>query len=240
MKGTIVVLGSKSNAPLPDVAAPYVVTANNAVERGTLYRERHGSRLIAMVPSEEFRNREHLRASFIKSRPDEIVILSGTEDDRAYIHSLGLSDAEISIIGRKERNGLMAKALGWRVCRVMAERLWHRGAKHFFLTAVPDLFGKGERSWQTGSTGLDAIFYSLQRFPDADIVAAGIGLEEGGHFTGVGEFTSKTARADRTTMKHWQPRRRWNVSSTDDTMIDRGGMPRWKGKILGVKDNPVT
>ena len=141
----IVVLGSKPSAALPMVAAPYVCTANNAVELGVLYRQKYGAKIIALVPAEELRNRSHIQDSFIKSQPDEIVVLSGVEADRAFVQNLGLRDSLITIYSFRERNQLMMRALGFRVALVILERLWFRGiryavqkVRHHLLDGVSD------------------------------------------------------------------------------------------------------
>src|SRR3989344_3161474 len=226
-------LDSKPNAQLPAVAVPFVLTANNAVELGVLYRQKYGSKIIALVPAEELRNRAHIQESFVKSRPDEIVILSGKENDNDFVRSLGLTDATVTILGFRERNRLMIRALGLRVLLVMIERLWFRGIKYIVFNAIPDVFGKREMQWLSGSVGLDAIFYAMQKFPRASaIVTAGVGLQAGGHFGGVGEFTSKTAKADRTTMKYWAYSRRRNVFTTDDLMHEIGKVLKWRGEAM--------
>ena len=225
----IVVLGSKPNAALPAVAVPFVLTANNACELGVLYRQKYGSKIIAFVPIEELRNREHIQDSFKKSHPDEVVLLSATGTDREFVRTLGLTDVVITIINFRARNQLMWRALGIRIILVMMERLWFRGLKYLLLDAVPDFFGKRDMLWLSGSTGMDATFYALQHFPEArEVISSGIGLQEGTHFSGSGQFTSKTAKADRTTMKYWPYSRRKHLSTTDDALHSIGKVPKWQ------------
>lgn len=240
---TIVVLGSKPNAALPDVAVSVVLSANNAVELAALYREKYQSRVIAFVPSVELKKHEHIQQSFIKSRPGEIILIGDDGNDPiAFVRdTLGLKDAKVSIITFQERNQLLHRTLGWRFWLVMWKSLWARGIGYVFRHALPDIFGKREMEWLAQSTGLNAIFYGMEKFPQAQIIVAGIGPGAGpegggGHFNKVGEFMSKTAKADRLTINCWPFSKRPQVFTTDDAMHELGNMPKWQGDVFYFKN----
>jgi hypothetical protein len=235
-KENIVVLGSKPQAPLPAVAAPRVLTANNAVELGALYRQKYGSRVIAFVPIIELRKHEHIRQSFIKARPDEVILIGGEEADVAYVkNEVGLHEAKVSLMSWCERNRTMARALGWRRFLVHFEALRARGLRYVLTHTLLDLLGKRDMEWLAQSTGFNTIFYALKHFPGAEVISAGMGLQGGGHFSGQGEFMSKTAKADQITIKHWPPHMRPNVFTTDDVMAELAPMQKWQGEVFYLK-----
>lgn len=229
----IVVLGSKPGAKLPAVAAPYVLTANNAVELGAHYREQYGSKVIAFVPGEELLRHEHIRRSFEKAQPDEVVILGGGKERlESLIREEMRITAPIRFLSFKECRGLARKALGARYFIVALRRLFARGASHFINDFIPDLFNRRDMRWLTDSTGFVAIFYALDRWQSADIIAAGIGLSAGGHFSGEGTYSEKTARADRLVISRWDRSRRNRLYTTDEALHNIANVPLWKGPPL--------
>jgi hypothetical protein len=237
---SIVALGSKPDAPLPSANAPFVLAANNAVEIAVLYREKYNSHIIGLVPFIELKRHEHIKHSLIKSRPDEIVVLGGEKDEiNIFVkENLGLVDAKIEILSFQACNRLMASALGWRIYLVIMHHIYTRGVKHFLRYVVPDLalvlFGKErDMKWMSCSTGLYSIFYALERFSNAqEIILAGMRPTAGKHISGVGDFTSKTAEADRITLKYWLCKRRIPLWTTDEIMSEVGKMKKWKGETF--------
>jgi len=234
---TVVVLGSKPQAPLPAVAAPVVLTANNAVELGVPYREKYGSRIIAFVPAFELRRQEHIQQSFIKAKPDKIFLVGddGTDPITFVKEALGLREADVSILSLQERNHLLQHALGGQFWPLTWQSIWVRGIG-YVVHALLDLLGKREMEWLAQSTGLNAVFYAMKHFPDANIITAGIGLQPGEHFSGIGTFTNKTAKADQLTMKYWPPEKRPQVYTTDDAMHELGKVPKWEGEVFYFKN----
>lgn len=235
--GPIIILGAKPNPALPDVKAHAVITANNAAEIGVLYREKYGSKLIAMSASRVLRDREDVQNAFKKSQPDEIVLLGNVLDSpEDFIHNkLGLKNTEVTILNPQERNNLMLKIFDWKKYLLMAHILWIRGFKNLIRFIIPDLFGKREMSWLNRSTGTNATLYAMTRFPHSrEIITAGIGLQKGTHFNSKGQFKSKDALADRVTMKYWSPQTRKQVYTTDSVMNELGKVQKWEGETFSI------
>lgn len=231
---TIVVLGSKPNAALPDVAAEVVLTANNAVELGAVYRQKYGSKVIAFVPTVELKKHKHIQDSFIKARPDRIILIGEQEGAASFVaEELGLSSTEVSVMSLAERNRTMARALGWRRFLVHFEALRARGLVFVVRNAVPDLLGERNLEWLAQSTGINSLFYAMEKFPSTkEIISAGMGLQGGDHFSGQGEFMSKTAKADQITLRYWPSHKRPQVWTTDDVMAQLGPMQKWQGNVF--------
>lgn len=224
-KESVIILGSKPEATFPDIKVENVLAANGAVELALLYREKYGANIIVLVPSNELLKHKHIQESFVKGKPDEIVLL-GEESEEAtdLIKNVLNLNAEIIIFNPNERLELMKKILGYRRYILLVKRTILSGPRKLF---------SGSSLWPSCSTGLNAIFYAMVRFPEAEkYITAGIGLKSGGHFNKVGEFTDKTSQSDLITIKHWPYIKRKNVYTTDDVMSEIGGVPKWEGEIL--------
>lgn len=234
----IVVLSAKPEPALPEVSTPYVLGANGAIEVGLPYREKYKSKLICLVPGLELRKHEHIRASIIKAKPDEMILFGDDGVDIvSYIkNEMRLPDTKITLYKAvNERHQFMKKVLGWRIVPVMIERVKARGLRHLFRKMIPDMIFGGDKDWLSHSTGLDAIMYAMERFPNTkEIITAGIGLQGGEHFNKEGVFMAKTAIADRGTMAHWPLSLRPQVYTTDDAMHTIGGVPKWGGPTFRV------
>jgi hypothetical protein len=222
---SIIVLGSKPKASLPLVKVDTVITANGAVELALPYREKYGARIIAMVPGRELIKHDHIQQSFIKGQPDEIILLGEDSNEAISLieNILKLNDSKIIVFGPRKRLGLMKKILGWNRFFVLFEQFKSRGIKTFSGSV-----------WPSCSTGLNAIFYALIKFPNAKIVTGGIGLVSGEHFNRVGQFTPKTAKSDQIVVKHWPRNKRPEVCTTDEIMSEVGDFPKWGGETFSA------
>ncbi len=229
----VVVLGSKPEALLPAVPAKYVFAANNAVEVATAYRSKYDSRIIATAAADEIRKHAHIQDSFKKAQPDEIVLFGGHEKEYISLiqDELGLQ-IPVTVLSMYERNRGLLRTIGWRRFTLIADLLYERGLVHALTRGIPDLLHRADTPWLYRSTGVNAIMYAHTRFPSADIIVAGVGLIAGAHFSGIGEFKEKTAKADRATMRHWpQSTRSW-LSTTDEALASIGGVSKWNGGIF--------
>ena len=235
--GPVVVIGAKPNAVFPALAAPVVITANAAVELGVHYRERFGSRLVAVASSGDLLKRPDMQEALRKSRPEDLVLLGDHigAPEQFVKHTLELGDTVVTVISFCELQRLIKEALGWRVLFLMVRCLWARGVKSFIKHDVPDLLTHRTYTWMSRSTGLNAILYALKRFPHAkEIVVAGVGLQAGGHSTGTLTFAEKTARVDRTTFSLWPRARRPRVYTTDEVMSKVGKVSLWEGETFHI------
>lgn len=231
----IVVLGSKPKADLPFINARVVIAANGAVELGLKYRKKFGSYLIGLVPLQELYNHKHICDSFMKAQPDEIVVMGGNEKEaESFIHdTLNLRKSKIITLSFNKVNWEMVKLFGWSRFMLAFDFMYKKGLRNFIRNVIPDLIFKREFIWMHRSTGLGSILYSLQRFPEVNqIVVGGIGLIAGGHFNEIGEFTSKTARADQITIKHWPEKLKKNISITDKIASEISGFKNWSGEVF--------
>ncbi|OGG50203.1 hypothetical protein A2704_02585 [Candidatus Kaiserbacteria bacterium RIFCSPHIGHO2_01_FULL_54_36b] len=232
---TIVVVGSKPDALMPDIPATHVLSANAAIDRAIEYRARFGSKVIALVNSTEVYI-EHLRTALTRGRPDEIVFLGeAVEDPLGFVRgTLGLPDTKVSVVSFRARHYLFRRTLGWRATLAMLDYARFLPLRYVATNVLPDLVWKRTHTWMSRSSGLNAIFYALERFPNTSVVAAGIGLSAGGHFyESEGPiFTEKTARVDRYTVARWTPAKHARLETTDPTFAEVGRVAMWKGKTF--------
>ncbi len=234
VEGPVVVLGSKPGTELPEIRASFVITANSAVELGLLYRERYGSKIIAMMNGRALGDTTYLQDSLKKSRPDKIILSGGDKDTLTSLieHDLACSGVPVEMLSPRDSYQLMKDTLGWRIVLVVLEHLRLRGVIYVARYVLRDLLGKRYMQWMSRSTGMNAIFYALKQFPQTEVIAAGIGLKSGEHFTKKGNFTEKTAAGDRITMRHWLPDKRPRLFTTEPTLVRIGNVPKWNGSLF--------
>ena len=226
----IVILGSKPGAGLPAVAAPVVITANAAAEIALEYRKRYDSRIISLVNSGILKRVSSVQQALARAEPDEIVVLGEKlPDPRGFAETaLGLRRTKIECLSFYDRYRLMAMRVG-ALAPILGLRLDRKSLKHL----IKDLPAARTMRWSFASAGLSAVSYAMQRFPDADrYVVAGIGLQGGAHFTGIGSMTAGRGAVDRRVMRKWKRRDRPNLYTTDEAMSRLGDVPLWQGEVF--------
>ena len=229
---SIVVLGAKPSAALP-VLADCVIAVNGAVETAVQYRERYDSKIIGLVHVIALRKYVHIQEALKKAVPDQMLVYGDDPEIVSYIHDvLGLSEMDVICVSTKERLSIMGEILGLRRLLVTMERIKTRGIRHFLRRALPDILLHRNKNWLVHSTGLDAIMYVMKQFPECTVIAAGMSLQTAARANNKGEFTNKTALADRGTMKHWPRSRRKQVYTTDSVMSELGDVPMWEGETF--------
>ncbi len=232
---SVVVLGSKPSAVLPNKTVPVVLAANGAIELAVRYRVEFGSYLIGLVPLRELQLHQHICDSFMKAEPDEIVIMGGEpkESEQFVREHLKLQDVKVTTLSLHQVNWDLAKYLGFSRFRIAFSFIFHRGLKYFITHLIPDLLKNRECVWMHRSTGLSSILYAVARFPNVtQIIIGGINFTAGGHFNGVGQFTSKTAFADRVTIAGWPEEKKNIILTTEEDAKAISGFKIWTGETF--------
>lgn len=228
---SIVILGSKPGAKLPAVEASVVLTANAAVELGVEYRIRYNSYIVSLAGSGELKNREYVQKAVSQSYPDEIVVIGEKINKPVDFikENLGLINSRITLLSFFDRYQLMAKRVGPLAPIVGMKSINSR----VLYKALMDIIGSRTMNWSFCSTGVTAISYAVDRYPNAkQFITAGIGLQGGSHFYGVGDMTKGRAKVDRRVMKLWKKEERSNVYTTDEAMSEIGNVPLWEGEVF--------
>ncbi len=231
----VVILGSKPGATLPKIDAQVVIGANSAIELGVAYRENFGSRLVSMVPCNHFGDKIYIQDSVRKSCPEEVIVLGEclTGVEELVAQTLNLKDTEITIFSARYINWTLLGQIGMGRYFVLLTKMIRRNPKYFLLDFWKDLLGLGRMDLLARSTGVNAILYALSKYKNLEhIVIAGVGLEAGGHFNGLGSFTEKTALSDRIVFKFWSSEKRSILKSTDTQLCEIGGISKWDNDIL--------
>lgn len=236
VRGIVLVLGSKPNAQLPVISPEVVFASNNAIELATFYREKYGTRIISIVNGDIFDSQEmvdSIMGSVQKSQPDEVIFFGPGKlsNHEQYIQKeLGLK-SKVTIVSNKERFQLIFKALKGRSIFPILIRLCTKSPIHVIKVCLPDLFGKQEALWMSRSSGLNSIFYCLNKFPQHKVVTAGIGLVAGAHFNNIGSYTEKTAKVDQLVMRFWPKKLRKNLYTTDREMYKNWNIELWDDDV---------
>jgi len=228
---TVVILGSKPDAALPDVGASVVLGTNASIEIGLSYREHYNSYLISFVGSGELKNKSYVQQAIKRSEPDEIMVHGEKMDDPRdfIIKELGLSNTNVYVMSFNERYKLMAERVGL-FAPLVGMKSWDIKS---IKKALKDYFGPRSMRWSFCSSGMYAIIYAMKRFPEADkFISAGIGLQGGGHYYGIGEMRTGRAKVDRRVMKQWKRNQRSNLYTTDEAMSQLGDVPLWRGSTF--------
>lgn len=226
----VVVAGAKPGVRLPLLEQPVLLTANGAALLGPLYRARCGAWVISVVDSGVLAKDTTVQQAIRQSQPDELLIVGDVIPEReAFMRkTLGLEHTVLRTMAYRERFEFLREAAGRRAWAIAAHDLKSpkRLLEYLRRIATPE-----RMAFVTASTGMNAVFYARRRFAAArEIITAGIGLQPGGHFYGVGRMSSSRARADRMLMQAWPPARRAWLYTTDPVMQSLGRVPAWTGE----------
>jgi len=214
------VLGSKPNAPLPDITPVHIYSANGAAERAMAYAGRDITH-TAVVSSQEYRNKL-VHDKIIASRPARILIRSH------FVEQYPESDNGISLgcITGDRQFALERHYFGLQLYRIF---LMRRGFKKV-KAAVRHLQGVDYAFGAT--TGLWSVLYALSRHPENSVVVAGVGLRPGNHFYNSSGFQDKDARRDYFLASLLDDASRGRIMTTDELFAERAKVALWNGPVL--------
>lgn len=168
-------------------------------------------------------------------KPDELVILGECIRDSSKFAKeiLNLEDSAVQSLKSRFVNWTLLKQIGFRCYAILFYRIFQRGLVSFFNVFLTDFFGDRDFSLLARSTGVNGILYAMHRFENVDsILIAGIGLQAGGHFNSLGEFTDKTAQADRLVFTNWPQKNRNSLVTTDEMLSKNADIEMWSGGFL--------
>ena len=220
-----VVLGSKPQAPLPDIDPVHIFTANAAA---ALISEYPGTSAphTAVVSSLQYKN-STVYEKVIHAKPDEIVIRG---------HKTGkkpppVNDIPVSYIAGNEQFRLETKYFGIYSYRAFLLRPGMNKLKAAVrhIQGIDYIFGS--------STGLWSVLYALDRYPEHTIIVAGIGLQGGAHFYGKDEFRSEDGIKDYLVASKLSSETRKRILTTDEKFAERTGASMWDGPVLNKNNH---
>jgi len=216
------VMGSKPNAPLPDITPHQIVTANAAAALAKRY---HGgaARHTAIVSSLQYKN-DNVYQKVVDAKPDEIIIRG---HKKAKIMD-PVQNIPVSYIPGNQQFQLEVTYFGLYNLRAFMLRPGLKKIKALIrhLQGKDYMFGS--------STGLWSILYALDRHPDKKIIVAGIGLQGGGHFYGKDEFRTEDGIKDYLIAKHLKSSAKNRLFTTDEYFAERVGVTIWEGPMLSM------
>jgi len=214
------VLGSKPDAPLPDIDPVHIFTANAAAALISEYPGKSAPH-TAVVSSLQYKNNTVFE-KVVHSKPDEIIIRghkTGKNPDP-------VDNIPVSYMPGNEQFRLETKYFGIHNYRAFLLRpginKLKAAVRH--IQGVDYIFGS--------STGLWTVLYALDRYPDHTIIVAGIGLQGGAHFYGKDEFRSEDGIKDYLVAGRLSKTARKRVRTTDENFSERVSVSMWDGPVL--------
>lgn len=215
-----IVLGSKPQAPLPDIDPVHIFTANAAAALAPNYRST-GAAHTAIVSSLQFKN-ETVFNKVINARPAEIII----RGHKIKNNPDPVDNIPVTYINGNEQFRLESKYFGFYNLRAFLLRPGINKIKSLIrhLQGTDYIFGT--------STGLWSILYALDKYPEKKVIVAGIGLQGGGHFYGKDEFRNEDGIKDYLIAKNLKRKARERVFTTDAKFAERTGATFWDGPVF--------
>ncbi len=219
------VLGSKPDAPLPDIAPRRIYTANGAASLARHYRARGTPRVISIVATKQMQKPE-VRDSIIAAAPDEII---GRKDYplAAEVFADVLPDTKTSNLSMQAQFRLQQQVFGPWIYLALTHK---HGLGHNVGRVIKFLLGR--KPVLGVSTGAFAIVYALMQDQEIPVVVSGIGLEAGGHFYGQGKFKSTTGRKDYMILPHMPDKLKSRLYTTDTGFSRHVGVRTWGEAVL--------
>jgi hypothetical protein len=186
----VLVVGSKPYSSYPDLDYAAIVSANGAARLLSCFN----SPIKVAIVSSAAAQSEFIRNAVALSSPSEIVLrCHGKADFQTIKHSF----PTYALYKGKHMAQLEFNTFGTSVYRCYLKTFLFRSGPKAFMSRMIGHISGNYRAFAC-STGLWAVAYALNLFPDHNIFVTGIGLKPGGHFHGcqTGDFQSLTADKD--------------------------------------------
>ena len=186
MERTVLVLGSKPDAFIPDINPIAIVSANGAAERAKLYLEKHpyAIPLISIVSSDMNFSGNDVFYRVLSANPVQLIArrqkLTGLHNviENKLDHQDSANTIKLVQMTEKAQWDFQADLLGLK--NLLYAELGYQNRFSGKLKRFRQFKSNG--SLLGASTGLFAGLYASSMFSDCKILLAGIGVESGGHF----------------------------------------------------------
>ena len=218
-----IVLGSKPNAPLPDVQPVRVFSANAAAALEKHYRYAETVHR-AIVSSLQYKN-DTVFQKIVQAKPDEIII----RGHKIKNNPDPVDGIKVVYFDGNKQFRLETKYFGVYNLRAFLLRPGIKKIKSLIrhVQGIDYIFGT--------STGLWSVLYALDMYPGKKVIVAGVGLQGGGHFYGKGEFRNEDGIKDYLIAKHLHKDAKERLYTTDPYFSEHVGVALWDGPVLESK-----
>ena len=172
---TILVLGSKFGSKLPNVKVDEIYSANGAAQKATEYKKHFPNTFhSAVVGGKYFLVADGIKEKVIDSRPDKLIVRAGPIEVPEEFNNYNCE-----VIQMNNKDGLVVQSdyfkLGW-LDVIFAEVIFYEDDLISRLRHLHKCLSY--RGFLGCSTGLFAILYAINKYPNARIITSGIALTE--------------------------------------------------------------
>ena len=177
-KKNILVLGSKPGSMLPNIKVEKIYTANGAAEKAQKYLDRFpNTPFTAVIGGREFEMNNEVQKRVVNSDPDLLISRSGSINFKRYKFN---NKTNYEFFSTYSAIRFQSKFFRFGIIDIFLAELKYEYKilnKFFYiLKHVKNLSLSG------ASTGFFSILYALKKNPECNIIIAGIGMMQGGHF----------------------------------------------------------
>ena len=237
-KFKILVLGSKKESGLPDIEPDIIVAANGAISKALYYEKYKNCLKIAIVSKKQLRKKE-ICSRLLLVMPEEIILW---RDDISLENSLynKISALKLTELTDKFHYELQKKYFGnlrlffshFTIKHTKAFKSDLKGLKLFLNIIYENIKLLSTSSGGGCSTGLFSLIYSLDRWPNSEIIVSGVSMHGGEHHYKGPNFSSKVALRDKRLFPHLNLVTKKRISTVDEIVNKKAGIKLWKGNFI--------
>ena len=227
-KKFVLVIGSKPDSKLPNIAVEKVYSANGAAERAQKYFGIYGRKsFTAVCGSLEFFKNEHVKERVLRANPNLIFFRSGKVLEKNFSQ---FSD-KLNFVSKSRNEQILfqAKYVKYGLLSIILAELTHEEGLINNIKHLRKIFK------QNGMLGVNTGFFSIllanYENPDSYIVCSGIGIKTVGKSFHPSLGTSKRAVIDKKIYKYLNLDIKNKLMTTDKEMSEFCNIPLIKEVI---------
>ena len=232
-KETILVIGSKPDAILPDVVVKKIYVANGAAERAIIYKIKNPLTHIISITGKTALKVKEVRSRIEKLKPNEIVSHNGKINLREFFNNDWVNDVSHRFLNKKGID-LQKKYYSYLTLRVADFGLIFGSGNILFgiLRFIYALFIKRKPPMGL-TTGCLSILMALSENEKSEVLVAGIGLKGGKHYYKYkGKFPDYRGWADAYLIKRLPKNLKSRLLTTDIDFSKIANIKLLKNKII--------
>ncbi len=227
----VLVLGSKPDSNLPDIEVSKIYTANGAAERADYYRKKYPTnKLTCICGAAEFSKNEHVSKRIINSRPERLLIRSGSIFFPKELENYTKLDCFTNLNQWKFQSNFFK----YKSFSLFFAEFFHQ--TNYLKKIIHVLKSLKDRGLWGVSTGFYAILLALDENPESKIIISGIGMTGGKQFYKSERskyfIYDSRARVDRFLINKLNIDYKNRLFSLDEELVNVANINKWTGKLL--------
>lgn len=234
-KTKILVLGSKKESRLPDIEPDIIVAANGAISKALHYKKYQNCLKVAIVSKKQLKKKE-IYNRVLMVMPQEIILWRDDINVEDLFYDK-ISNQKITEISDKFHYNLQKKYFGnirlffshFTIKHTKAYKSNQKGLKLFYNIIIENIkLLSISRGGGGCSTGLFSIIYSLDRWPNSEIIVSGVSMDGGKHHYKGPNFSSKVALRDKRLFPYLDSGIKKRIFTVDENVNIQAGIKLWK------------